>query len=91
MRALRSKLTYANVISTLCLFLVLGGELPPGHTFPENEAYDPKANAWRTLSPMPGGRHATAAATDGDHVYLAAGTAGLDRDRALGDSNDTIQ
>ena len=25
MRALRSKLTYANVISTLCLFLVLGG------------------------------------------------------------------
>jgi N-acetylneuraminic acid mutarotase len=56
------------------LFLVLGGELPPGHTFPENEAYDPKANAWRTLAPMPGGRHATAAATDGDHVYLAAGS-----------------
>jgi len=25
MRALRSKLTYANVISTLCLFLLLGG------------------------------------------------------------------
>src|SRR4029077_7577603 len=25
MRALRSKLTYANLISTLCLFLVLGG------------------------------------------------------------------
>jgi hypothetical protein len=23
---------------------------------------------------MPGGRHATAAATDGDHVYLAAGS-----------------
>jgi N-acetylneuraminic acid mutarotase len=56
------------------LFLVLGGELPPGHTFPENEAYDPKANAWRTLAPMPGGRHATAAATDGEHVYLAAGS-----------------
>jgi N-acetylneuraminic acid mutarotase len=56
------------------LFLVLGGELPPGHTFPENEAYDVKANAWRTLAPMPGGRHATAAATDGDSVYLAAGS-----------------
>lgn len=25
MRAIRSKLTYANVISTLCLFLLLGG------------------------------------------------------------------
>ena len=25
MRSLRSKLTYANVISTLCLFMVLGG------------------------------------------------------------------
>ena len=25
MRALRSKLTYANVISTLCLFMLLGG------------------------------------------------------------------
>ncbi len=25
MRTLRSRLTYANVISTLCLFIVLGG------------------------------------------------------------------
>jgi hypothetical protein len=56
------------------LFLVLGGELPPGHTFPENEAYDPKTNSWRTLAPMPGGRHATGAATDGDRVYLAGGS-----------------
>jgi hypothetical protein len=24
------------------LILVLGGELPPDHTFPENEAFDPK-------------------------------------------------
>src|SRR5262249_11136267 len=56
------------------LFLVLGGELPPGHTFAENEAYDAKANAWRTLAPMPGGRHATAAATDGDRVHPAAGS-----------------
>jgi N-acetylneuraminic acid mutarotase len=56
------------------LFMVLGGELPPGHTFPENEAYDAKTDSWRTLAPMPNGRHATGAATDGAHVYLAAGS-----------------
>ena len=56
------------------LFLVLGGELPPGHTFPENEAYDAKADSWRTLAPMPAGRHATGAVTDGSHVYLAGGS-----------------
>jgi N-acetylneuraminic acid mutarotase len=56
------------------LFMVLGGELPPGHTFPENEAYDAKTNSWRTLAPMPAGRHATAAVTDGTSVYLAGGS-----------------
>jgi len=56
------------------LFMVLGGELPPGHTFAENEAYDSRTNSWRTLAPMPGGRHGTSAATDGDHVYLAGGS-----------------
>ena len=56
------------------LFLVLGGELPPGHTFPENEAFDVASNSWRKLAPMPDGRHATGAATDGRHVYLAGGS-----------------
>jgi N-acetylneuraminic acid mutarotase len=56
------------------LFMVLGGELPPGHTFPENEAYDAKTDSWRTLAPMPAGRHATGAATDGTSVYLAGGS-----------------
>jgi N-acetylneuraminic acid mutarotase len=56
------------------LFLVLGGEKPPNATNDENEAFDPATNSWRTLAPMPGGRHATGAATDGAHVYLAAGS-----------------
>jgi hypothetical protein len=56
------------------VFMVLGGEMPPTGTNPENEAFDPKANAWRTLAPMPAGRHATAAAVLGDGVYLAAGS-----------------
>ena len=55
------------------LFLVLGGERPNA-TNPENEAFDVKTDSWVTLAPMPGGRHATAAVTDGDHVYLAGGS-----------------
>jgi hypothetical protein len=53
---------------------VLGGEKPPNATNPENEAFDVKSNSWLTLAPMPAGRHATGAATDGTHVYLAAGS-----------------
>jgi hypothetical protein len=56
------------------LFLVLGGELPPDYTFPNNEAFDPKSNTWRALAPMPEGRHGTGAATIDDHVYLAGGS-----------------
>ena len=36
--------------------------------------YDAKTDKWLTLAPMPAGRHATAAVTDGDHVYLAGGS-----------------
>ena len=56
------------------LFMVLGGEMPAVGTNAENEAYDAKTDSWRTLAPMPAGRHATGAATDGDHVYVAAGS-----------------
>ena len=56
------------------LFLVLGGEIPGQGTNSENEAYDVKTNSWVKLSPMPAGRHATGAATDGQHVYLAGGS-----------------
>jgi N-acetylneuraminic acid mutarotase len=56
------------------LFLVLGGEMPGQGTNPENEAYDIKTDSWVKLAPMPAGRHATGAATDGDHVYLAGGS-----------------
>lgn len=52
---------------------MLGGELAP-NTFAENEAYDPKTKSWKTLAPMPAGRHGTAAAVAGGRVYLAAGS-----------------
>jgi hypothetical protein len=54
---------------------VLDGEAPVRNaTNPENEAFDVRTNSWRTLAPMPAGRHATGAATDGVHVYVAAGS-----------------
>ena len=53
--------------------MVLGGELAPD-TFPNNEAYDPKSNTWRTLAPMPHGRHGTGAAVIGKNLYVAAGS-----------------
>jgi N-acetylneuraminic acid mutarotase len=56
------------------LFMVLGGEFPGVGTNAENEAYDARSNSWRALAPMPAGRHATMAATDGEHVYLADGS-----------------
>ena len=56
------------------LFMVLGGEKPPLATNDENEGFDPKTNSWRTLAPLPGGRHATNATTDGERVYLAGGS-----------------
>jgi N-acetylneuraminic acid mutarotase len=57
------------------VFMVLGGEMPDQkRTNAENEAFDAKANAWHALAPMPAGRHATNAATDGEHVYLAGGS-----------------
>ena len=53
---------------------MLGGEYPPNITNAENEAFDVKTDSWRTLAPMPRSRHATGAATDGEHVYVAAGS-----------------
>ena len=52
--------------------LVIGGE-GGGNTYGTVEAYDPAANAWRTLSPMPTPRHGVQAAVCNGGVYLAAG------------------
>ena len=54
--------------------LVLGGELPPDHTFPENEAFDPKTGAWTTLAPMPHGRHGFGGGVIGDTAYFVGGS-----------------
>ena len=56
------------------LILVLGGELPPDHTFLENEAFDPKTNRWTTLAPMPHGRHGFGGDVIADNAYFVGGS-----------------
>jgi hypothetical protein len=55
--------------------IVLGGEFPQEkRTFAENEGFDAKAGAWRTLAPMPHGRHAAGATSDGKSLYVGGGS-----------------
>jgi hypothetical protein len=56
------------------LILVLGGELPPDHTFPENEAYSTKTDRWLTLAPMPHGRHGFGGDNIGENAYFVGGS-----------------
>ena len=56
------------------MILVLGGELPPSHTFPENEGYDGKLDRWVTLAPMPAGRHGFGGAVIGSNAYFVGGS-----------------
>ena len=56
------------------MILVLGGELPPDHTFPENEAYDVSRDRWVTLAPMPAGRHGFGGAVIGSSAYFVGGS-----------------
>jgi hypothetical protein len=56
------------------MILVLGGELPPNQTFPENEAYDSRAGGWVTLAPMPAGRHGFGGAVIGPNAYFVGGS-----------------
>ncbi len=55
---------------------VVGGEGNAAATsgvFPQNEAYDPAADAWRVLEPMPNPRHGMAAAAWGGALYVPGG------------------
>jgi hypothetical protein len=56
------------------MILVLGGELPPNHTFPENEGYDAASDRWAALAPMPAGRHGFGGAVIGPNAYFVGGS-----------------
>ena len=70
----------------------MGGEVnsdnPPTGVFPQVELYDPAANRWTALDPMPVPRHGIGAVTVGDLIYvpggaLRAGFAATDHSDAL--------
>jgi hypothetical protein len=48
--------------------------VPPDHTFPENEAFDPNTSRWTNLAPMPYGRHGLGGDVIGDDVYFVGGS-----------------
>lgn len=55
---------------------VFGGEGPSGSpegTFAQNEEYDPVANAWRSLAPVPTPRHGFYGATLAGRIFAPAG------------------
>jgi len=51
-------------------------------TFNEAEVYDPAANKWTALPPLPVGRHAGAAISLGDQAYVIGGNNGCGANRA---------
>jgi N-acetylneuraminic acid mutarotase len=64
------------------LILYVGGECKHpkagggGEGFTENEAYDPKADKWMTLAPIPEMRNGFGAGDIGAHAYFAGGAIG---------------
>ena len=60
------------------LLFFMGGECKTTSagraSFDENEAYDPKTNAWRTLGALPTGRHGFAASSVGNTLYVLGGS-----------------
>ena len=59
--------------------LYAGGEcrtdpvVDPTGTFDDVTAYDPRADRWTALAPLPQGRHAFGAAWVGDRAYFVGG------------------
>jgi N-acetylneuraminic acid mutarotase len=66
---------HAGAVVRGCLYL-FGGEGNAGTAsgvFPQNEVYDPRTNAWETLTPMPSPRHGIGSAVVGDRIYIPGG------------------
>lgn len=63
---------------------IIGGNSPTAFTTNRVARYDPAADAWTELAPMPAGRNHTAAATDGAKLWVFGG-----RGPGSGDRNVT--
>jgi N-acetylneuraminic acid mutarotase len=55
------------------LIVVMGGECRDFKPFNETEGFDVATGRWRTLAPMPIGKHGITGTTDGQVMYIAGG------------------
>jgi uncharacterized protein (TIGR03437 family) len=69
----RGGLGSANVDGRIQVFGGEGNSGTPEGTFCQNEEYDPPANVWRTLAPMPTPRHGLYGVTVGRRVFVPSG------------------
>ena len=55
--------------------IIAQGRITQGKVFGQMESYDPKTDRWQRHMPMPTPRHAVAAVSIGDWIYVAGGGA----------------
>jgi hypothetical protein len=55
------------------MIVVMGGECRDNKPFNETEGFDVATGQWRTLNPMPIGKHGITGTTDGQVIYIAGG------------------
>jgi N-acetylneuraminic acid mutarotase len=69
------------------MLFYLGGECTDDdRTFDVNEAFDPRTGRWARFAPLPAGRHASAAMTVGDKLYVIGGALGCGATRLTTDT-----
>ena len=69
----RSGIAVAAIGQHVFVFGGEGNASSPLGTFDENESYDPGADAWTTLPPMPLPRHGIGAGVVGNRIYIPGG------------------
>lgn len=69
----RSGLACAVINDLVYVFGGEGNNANPDGTFNENEEYDPVADDWRAVAPMPEGRHGIGAAVFDGKIYIPGG------------------
>ena len=69
----RSGIAVAAIGQHVFVFGGEGNASSPAGTFDQNESYDPDADTWTKLQPMPMPRHGIGAGVVGNRIYIPAG------------------